>query len=115
MSESKWTPGPWVVQTCAVSSVLYLAAGAWPFGSTICELEDEPREGTREANARLIAAAPELYAGLVELLDETEAGLIASASSRSGRDDDDFREEFPDDYERCKRLRAVLAKARGEP
>jgi hypothetical protein len=41
--------------------------------------------------------------------------LIASASSRSGRDDDDFREEFPDDYERCKRLRAVLAKARGEP
>jgi len=75
MSESKWTPGPWVVQTCAVSSVLYLAAGAWPFGSTICELEDEPREGTREANARLIAAAPELYdaAALLEAAEDAHA------------------------------------------
>jgi len=60
------TPGPWVVHQ-ELHYEAFVVAGAYPYGSTICRLEDEPREGTREANARLIAAAPDLLGALEQI------------------------------------------------
>ena len=103
MSKPKWTPWKYVgggqIQGADGKQVAWLAGRTYPHD---------------EQFGCLIAAAPELYEALAELLDAIEPQLVDSASSRSGRDDDDFREEFPEDYERCKRLREVLAKARGE-
>lgn len=117
MTAAKWLPGPWFVHDY---SALYpgqiTVSCDDPAEITVANVRSGASGTPAEAlaNAHLIAAAPELYDGLGELLDDIETGLIASASSHSGRDDEDFLSEFPEDYERCKRLRGLLAKARGE-
>ena len=64
---SKHTPGPWVIQETnfAQQKNVYAQADKPPiatvYGST----------GENEANARLIAAAPEMLEALRNLLDET--------------------------------------------
>jgi len=52
------TPGPWVYQDDE-----FIVAGAWPYGSTICVLDAK----NRQANARLIAAAPAMLAALEDI------------------------------------------------
>lgn len=84
MSELKSTPGPWV------------NVGGWvdaEKGGIICSLRavDMKDEATSDANAHLIAAAPELY----EMLERISAPF--------GREDVSDEE-----------IDAVLAKARGE-
>lgn len=54
------TPGPWAAERCHNTPCWHIEAGAYPFGSTICEVDENPKEGTSEANARLIASAPTL-------------------------------------------------------
>lgn len=67
MSE-QYTPGPWGIERCEVTPCFHIEAGAYPFGTSICEVNDSPRDGSAEANARLIAAAPELLAALKAML-----------------------------------------------
>ena len=85
MSKPAFTPGPWRVD----ATVALGAYGVWTaypthpghdgqgYESQICsvlphEIHDVSRE-QRDANAALIAAAPDLYAALVDLLERAEA------------------------------------------
>ena len=112
MSETKWTPGPWHVaddhHVRAVLDVrdsdgwdvakLYSARGDVDTRDSSGVWRDDP---VRIANARLIAAAPELYEALVRL----EAELV----------EDKYGENYePSPFENLAIARAALAKARGE-
>jgi hypothetical protein len=96
--ETKWTPGPWRVNK-------YGSVGAGETGALPIVAEVQPiygadlRYGSHAANARLIAAAPELYEAL-------EA--IGAVFLRRGT-----REEYDNAYRQAGI--AALAKARGEP
>jgi hypothetical protein len=79
MTDRKATPGPWRVGRMAA------------FDGTIFDAKDEqiaqchsPTEGRRSANARLIAAAPDLYAALHELL--AQLCLHGSINTESASD-----------------------------
>jgi hypothetical protein len=70
MSAPAWTPGPWRVHVepasgYAVSSdsVFVCGSGEWP-ESQIARANVQDGFGEREANARLIAAAPDLAEAL---------------------------------------------------
>jgi hypothetical protein len=91
MGAPAWTPGPWVREEDEEYSLIL-------FGSDgVCLLEGHAvgpfKPELREANARLIAAAPELYDLLFEIEDTHGNWLNGDLG---------------------KRVRAALAKARGE-
>lgn len=94
MSEKKWTPGPWTLDTSEKWPQVY--ANETVISSSTERIED----------AHLIAAAPDLYEALEELL---EHGIIGGHSGRS--DDDEPCDD--EDCATCK-VQAVLAAARGE-
>lgn len=62
------TPGPWATETCHASGTIYVVAGAWPLGSTVCEIIKDVRDGDPLANAHLIAAATDYDAAARDLL-----------------------------------------------
>lgn len=65
VSESNtWTPGPW--ESKKESS--YVPAQVWAEGRQLCEVYGESKD-TRAANARIMAAAPDLYAALKLMLE----------------------------------------------
>lgn len=84
MTAPKFTPGPW----SEVSAQIRAASG-----SVVCEVFSQPADagkrygyGVSDANAALIAAAPELYAALLELhdyLDEHVHGLPMMVRARA--------------------------------
>lgn len=107
MSEAKFTKGPWVSHGSGVSTEAFGLkpdrTHGYGCGPTfVCCLNDgEYHEYTdkkeQEANAHLIAAAPELYEaldGLILVMDTTEMSKL-----------------FRADYAKAK---SALAKARGE-
>ena len=73
-----WTPGPWTYQMTISSSGPVPQVQTVPVGpdggrysTLICTLSRTgEKSGTREANARLIAAAPEMAEALRELLED---------------------------------------------
>lgn len=77
----KFTPGPWGVERCDVTPCYHIEAGAYPFGTSVCEIKEAPREGNAEANARLIAAAPDLFAALHQI-SEIEGEMDKTATRR---------------------------------
>lgn len=93
---SKWTPGPWNYpeHPKGVSTLIYAELGgnpeAFPVASATYGVPDEERK----ANARLIAAAPELL---------EVAHLILA---------EDLLDFLPEEY--VSRVRAAIAKATGE-
>lgn len=89
----KWTPGPWI-------------GGTWE-GDDTCEVLDDnlmlvARTKT-EANAHLIAAAPDLYEALEQARD-TILELINARNSEAEGSDEDW----------VGGINAALSKARGE-
>ncbi len=69
----KHTPGPWRVGTLLEGPTLYITGAD---DATVASLRLHTADGkdkTRQANARLIAAAPELLDVLINLADEVEA------------------------------------------
>jgi hypothetical protein len=65
--KSKYTPGPWSADECRSGFAVY----AYKSGDVVVRTEDEEgRYGAidNEANARLIAAAPELLEALQEII-----------------------------------------------
>ena len=69
MSEQKYTPGPWHHyiddDPRAANPSLYIAATGW---GDVAKIGGGPFP-TRLANARLIAAAPELHEALSDMID----------------------------------------------
>lgn len=74
---SKHTPGPWAVDADAYPIFIYSESETWPL---IDELGNEEgckgafiaNTGDNKANARLIAAAPDLLEALKDMLDGHE-------------------------------------------
>ena len=102
------TPGPWAFRLEAVRTVIYhkagigekaIAVGAGAYPDHI-------------ANARLIAAAPELLAAVEEAIASVEAGNLYEAMCCSGHDCGCRGSSNADllVYD----LRATIAKARGQ-
>ena len=113
-NEAKHTPGPWeirmVTNWCGIARV-----GYHPHAD-VCsaKTKDEPWTETDEANARLIAAAPDLLAALVRL---EEVGRIAYAGSYCGPQEwpEQDRGKMRQEYCRAaEQANAAIAKARGE-
>jgi len=70
------TPGPWTAVADGGSVLIVTAAR----GNTMRVVDDSPREEAA-ANARLIAAAPELLAALKEMLSSPTYGNEPSESA----------------------------------
>lgn len=75
MSEPKFTPGPWKISTSLSgeeAAIIDSESGA-QFSGSVCQLFKQLRskdpEGEKLANAKLIAAAPDLLKVAVEALD----------------------------------------------
>ena len=104
--KEKFTPGPWKyvrvkedIDTFAIRTETddtLAAVGISPVGW---------RPGKDIANAALIAAAPEMYDELKDLLDAMEAGLFPQAAPGV---------DYPAVMEKKWELRKLLKKARGE-
>ena len=105
---SKHTPGPWVVATHDLSVRhrsefgLEIAAVVETIVSSDGPLMDTE---TAEANARLIAAAPELLEALVEA---TACGMVPISSAKDGGASTHSRQVRCADM-----IRAAIAKATG--
>lgn len=112
------TAGPWVA--CAETEGLHAvrAPTAWnPLGMVICDVGYGPTTENNDANARLIASAPDLLAAL-----QTALAVIADYLDYEHNGDpwtEDARamgEMDIDDYEsdgRMESARAAIAKATG--
>lgn len=73
MSERKWTPGPWLFhQPWAGFSKITGPSGELIFGIAAGADHERQSSDVCDANARLIAAAPELYAALEAITDQLE-------------------------------------------
>ncbi len=93
MSASPFTPGPWTIPTPSMGfSAIHGPNGELIFGLAAGSADEKRPDDVCEANARLIAASPDLYAALEEALECAQ---------------------FPEDVEMI--IWAALAKARGEP
>jgi len=91
---NKWTPGPWVAALDHNSRPIVWGPGTWQ----IADCWHTP-DGKGWANARLIAAAPELYEALEE--------MTALASGPTGGVSAQMKRDI------LAKARAALAKARG--
>lgn len=75
MNKPEWTPGPWEVDSGMVQTVREHACNLENCGVhiPIAWMDREPGNGTmpceRDANAKLIAAAPELYDAAKDALE----------------------------------------------
>lgn len=106
MGEPKFTPGPWdwaAAQTFSANGGfhLYLTDNTGRKIAALWGKEDE-----KIANAKLISAAPELLASLVELLEPLECASAELVSH--GKVADENAEAAFD------RARAAIAKAQGD-
>ncbi len=63
MSATKWTPGPWIFddESGEIQGPANAVIGDLDFSSSI------NNDDIRDANARLVAAAPELYSALLDI------------------------------------------------
>lgn len=92
MSGPKWTPGPWEVKKAGSCTEI------WADRGQVASIDLFPRGSIQaDSDAHLIAAAPDLYAALEDLLsayeeDAPQGGYVSTSKS----------------------ARKVLAKARGE-
>lgn len=109
-SEAQFTPGPWSVVEYGDGDSLAVhdALGDWRVCFMATPSKDGDFEGI-EANARLIAAAPELYEEaefLCARLIDLESDIL---------DDEVGRQYYGHVAPSRARLQSILAKARGEP
>ena len=72
------TPGPWIYELNEAANNFFVGQ---PHGPTVALVSSMAR-GHIEANARLIAAAPDLLAACLELLDLFNSGRIREAAYR---------------------------------
>ena len=94
MSNQQHTPGPWDVATKAGDGGLVVRSSKSMH--ELCQIHSSYKyKDAHKANARLIAAAPEI----LEALEDCERNMIISTQA---------------DMARLDRIRAAIAKAKGE-
>ncbi len=108
MSEPKWTPGPWeTIKHSWECTGIYSGDQFTRFAYrvAVAKIDDDVTEDnqdefeiTMDANARLIAAAPELFEALVEAIAELNACC----------------EEIDEESYNNPKFNAIIAKAKGE-
>ena len=112
---TKHTPGPWTVIDAITTKERYHIAtdNAAPYASMIAHLHGtDPKHGDKEANARLIAAAPALLAQLQNLVEVCpECGGKGYFLAPLGPPENDFSEPEPCAW--CQAARAAIAQAEG--
>jgi hypothetical protein len=101
---TKHTPGPWHIAFGGMDGDDFAVIGSKHSERAVCNLE--PRDYT-QANARLIAAAPELLQALDEIVAEWDAGNIGRITTIPGTPG--WEESVG-----VKWARAAIAKATGE-
>ena len=88
MTNTQHTPGPWHVDINGEGAITA------PDGALIARLHNASRDDLREANARLIAAAPDLLAALQAVADywaggdvpaEIDAAMRAAIAKATGQ------------------------------
>lgn len=110
METQRHTPGPWVADHTGdyADDPAKVVKICYPDGQQrhLAKVYDcyLPGDGDGDANARLIAAAPDLLAALEDLV-----GLAAAAMHDANRDGGEY-----DDGVELAAARAAIAKARGE-
>ncbi len=102
VSERKWTKGPWVVGTDTFDNDGYsesvIAQKDGPLAVAFAIEVDVKNVDVRKHNARLIAAAPDLYEALSELLPFAQQAYVGG----------------PDADALLAKARAALQRAEGE-
>ena len=106
-----WTPGPWPYEYTGDGKRIMVGAGLveGPNGYEVAEVySDDCDPAEAEANARLIAAAPEM----AEALATAERYMVAfyRALSRNIGEENAFADTDP----MVKNIRALLARIRGD-
>lgn len=105
------TPGPWkVLHLPHLHQWKVSTASGAPVQGVIAAMDRKSvkvDESTQEANARLIAAAPDLLAALVDIED-------ACGFAQGDIDTGDYRLAYDKVTEARHEARAAIAKARGE-
>ena len=105
MSNANHTPGPWIVEASSVSNSVkivedkfrgYEIGSVWSHNPMSSGAQYIPLADVAEANARLIAAAPEFLEALEALCKIQEDGDVVS---------------WADEWDKA---RSAIAKARGE-
>ncbi|MGH9344382.1 MAG: hypothetical protein ACRD19_11555 [Terriglobia bacterium] len=109
MTQAQHTPGPWEVKHLKIGNQPVICAA-----DGIVESVDRPKEA-QEANARLIAAAPDLLSALIDLRGDRPA-VQGGICQWCGRDYIDCSEpildgDCPDDDCPHSRATAAIAKA----
>lgn len=107
---SKHTTGPWNIGCANVKEEAEIGIhGPGADGFVICDLQaDGYDEDTQKANAKLIAAAPDL----LDALTQCRAELLSMIDTHNKQDADDGSWLY--DYQTVVEADAAIAKARGE-
>ncbi len=106
MSETKWTPGPWHAHE---QPAVILDDRGFMLAALDGNIESEP---TVEANAHLIAAAPDLYLGLEAVWKLIEDGTLVRDISKD--QEPGWAMNQLDLVVNLKATYTALARARGE-
>lgn len=108
-TQAKHTPGPW---ECSLDLCTVYGRKGWsigPVGVTAAVCGDTPSRQEQEANARLIAAAPELLTAMEECITEPNAYCYTHSAGVVGQAKDMERRLKQINYV----ARAAIAKAKG--
>ena len=117
MRETKFTPGPWSedsiggVVHAGEMRVCDVRGWGWLTGQGGLKLSPQEAEQIQDANAHLIAAAPDLYAALLRI--QEDHGPCGYGSGKR-RPEDDNVIHVAESCRGCL-VDKILAKARGEP
>jgi hypothetical protein len=117
VTSASFTTGPWEVETFGDYSSIYTKSAPANGGDIICNSPDPVEERSSfehwQANARLIASAPDLLAAL-ELTRATLQGIKGMAETESRNGSDAWGRAVGMLKEQIATNRAALAKARGQ-
>jgi hypothetical protein len=116
MSEAQHTPGPWVADVSMVSGRVKNSVFSGPHKNQILSTARDPYgddNAVAEANARLIAAAPDLLAALEDLLTFDRVERPAFRSKPMGASGSEARIQQDKMVALEDAARAAIAKATG--
>jgi hypothetical protein len=107
---SGYTPGPWIAKRNSsfweINPVNRSESGPWSVGDVCASAPDDADGGLQEANARLIAAAPDLLEALEAAVG---CGMVPTSSMKDGG-----AARHSIQVRVADMIRAAIAKAKGE-